>query len=258
MISIMMKVLRMFILFTLIPIQCIECSKESDKEDRKECLIKVDTIDFSFEIDYANPDKYLIPGTQSELNDSYLEEIRNSIGDPGNTIEDVLNVCHWVNQHFIFENAGGAMIGENTVNELFELRTFYGCHSQALIISSILREFGFPAIMIETVDVEWGYDYHAGSVQHFSGHVMSEVFVENAWTLLDNNCTYVKEYDPLNPYIPMLNYPTYAYFVFAKGTDIWDYTKNDDTFTHESLIFFSENIYCFEELFNTVEYIWSN
>lgn len=254
----MMKVFKMFILFAIIPLQFIECSRDVEEENNEGCYIDIDTLDFSFEIDYGNPGKYLIPCEQSDLDDSYLEEIRNSIGEPGNTIVDVLNVCLWVNQHFNFENAGGAMIGKNTVNELFELRTFYGCHSIALIISSILREFGFPAIMIETADIKWAYDYNTGTVEQFSGHVMSEIFVENNWILLDNNCTYVKEYDYLNPYISEMNYPAKGYFVFAKGIDIWDYTNKEETFTHKNLIFFAENVYCFEEKFNTVDYNWSD
>ena len=150
------------------------------------------------------------------------------------------------------------MAGKNTVDELYKIKTFYGCHSQALIISSILREFGFPAIMIETADVQWGYDYNAGIVQYFAGHVMSEIYVENKWILLDNNGSYVEDYNPMIPYIHVVNHPTNAYFVFAKGVDIWDYSAKDDSFTDNKLVFFSENIYCFEEMFNTVSYNWSN
>ncbi|MEN8227453.1 MAG: transglutaminase domain-containing protein [Bacteroidota bacterium] len=242
----------------MIPLFLAACCKNEEPDISKECKIDIDTIDFSFGIDYNDPGKYLIPGEESDLNDLYLEEIRDAVGTPENRIDDILLVCHWVNQHFTFDNAGGAMAGKNTVDELYEIKTFYGCHSLALIISSILREFGFPAIMIETADVQWGYDYHVGNLHYFAGHVMSEIFVENRWILLDNNCTYVEEYDFMNPYIPVSNHPTNAYFVFAKGVDIWDYSAKDDSFTGDHLIFFSENIYCFEEMFNTVSYHWSN
>ncbi|MEA3478540.1 MAG: hypothetical protein U9R60_10210, partial [Bacteroidota bacterium] len=175
---------------------------------------------------------------------------------PEDNIDDVLEVCQWINQHFTFENAGGAMMGVNTVDELYEIKTFYGCHSLALIISSVLREFGFPVIMIETADVRWGYNYHAGDTDFFAGHVMSEVFLEDTWILLDNNCTYVDEYNPDNPFITDMYQANTGYFVFAKGIDIWDYSGKDDSFTHENLIFFADNIYCFEELFFTVNYTW--
>lgn len=242
----------------MIPFLLTSCSKDSRKDISKDCLIDIDTIDFTFGIDYNDTVKYLIPGEQSNLNDTYLGEIKDAIGTPENNIDGILLVCQWVNQNFVFSNAGGNMIGKNTVDELYEIKTYYGCHSQALIISSILREFGFPTIMIETAEVEWGYKYNAGTIQHFAGHVMSEIYVESRWILLDNNCTYVEEYDVMNPFIPSLKYSADSYFVFAKGVDTWDYSAMEDSFTHDKLIFFSTHIYCFEKMFNTVSYIWNN
>jgi hypothetical protein len=253
-----MRTYNIFFLLLAILILSFSCSKDDVVNPSHECKIDIDTIDFTFGIDYDNPEKYLIPGEESDLKDNYLEEICNIVGIPNDSIDDILHVCHWINQNFTFEDARGAMIGENTVNELFEIKTFYGCHSLSLLISSVLREFGFPAVMIETADVLWGYAYNAGNVQYFAGHVMSEVYVENKWILLDNNCTYVEEYNPLNPFISAMNSPQDDYFVYAKGVDIWDYSERDDSFTHDKMVDFSENIYCFEEMFNTVNYHWSN
>lgn len=240
----------------------IYCEEEGEKEEEFEintdCNLDIDTLDFSFGIDYEDPDKYLTPGEQSDLNNTYFEEIKTAIGIPTNNFAGISQVCHWVNQNFIFENAGGAMIGINTVDELYVLKKFYGCHSAALIISSILREFGFPAVMIETASVQWAYDYKAGEVQYFSGHVMSEVFVNDQWILLDNNCTFIEDYDYLNPFISTMDSNPDDYFVFAKGIDIWDYSDQDGSFTHNKLVSFSNNVYCYEEMFNTVSYIWSN
>jgi len=198
----------------------------------------------------------MIPGEESDLSDVYLEELRSAIGTPEDKIEDILRICHWINQRFKFENAGGAMAGKNTVDELWEIKTFYGCHSLALIISSVLRELGFPAIMIETADVLWAYNYHEEKTQDFSGHVMSEIYVEGKWILLDNNCTYIEDYDPMNPFISIMYRTSTGYFVFAKGVDIWEYNGKNDSFTYNNLIFFSDNIYCFEEMFYTVSYNW--
>lgn len=252
------QILRILLNIASISLLLISCTKESEEERSKECKIDIDTLDFTFGLDYSEPSHYLVPGEQSDVSDIYLEEVRTAIGTPANNIDDVLALCQWVDQNFIFENAGGNMIGKNTVNELFAIKKFYGCHSQALIISSILREFGFPAIMIETADVQWGYDYWAGTVQSFAGHVMSEIYVEGKWILLDNNCTYVEEYNPLNPFIPEAYAYSKGYFVFAKGVDTWDYSGKDDSFTFDQLIFFSDNIYCFEHMFNTISYNWSN
>lgn len=238
-----------------------QCHKEKEEKavvKDKECHINIDTLDFTFGITYDDAGKYLVPGEQSSLRGSYLEEVKSAIGVPSKSISGMLTVCDWVHQNFSFQNAGGGMIGKVSVDELFEVRTIYGCHSEALIISSLLRELGFPAIMIETADVQWAYNYLSGYVHNFSGHVMSEIFIDDRWILLDNNGWYIAEYDPLNPYIPMRDEPANAYFVFAKGTDTWDYSKKDPDFTHDQLLFFSDNIYCFEEMFNTIEYIWTN
>lgn len=240
---------------TVIQLFLLACSRNDEPEIDRECHIDISILDFSFGIDYSDPVKYLIPGEQSNLNDSYLDEIREAVGIPEDSIAYILALCHWLSQNFTFENAGGGMIGKPTVDELYESKTFYGCHSEALLISSILRELGFPAVMIETFDVGWAYDYHAGNTENFAGHVMSEILVENKWILLDNDGTYVEEYDYSDPFIST-RHPSKGLFVFAKGLDTWDYSGKDESFTHDKLIFFSDNIYCFEEMFNTVDYDW--
>lgn len=244
------------ILLMLGSVQFIGCSKDTVEKNLNECLINVDTIDFSFGIDYDHPEIYLVPGEQSNLSDYHFQEIQTSLGTLENSITDILKVCHWLNQNFTFINAGGAMAGKVTADELYESKRFYGCHSLALLISSILRKYGFPAVMIETAAIRWAYDYNAGTAEGMIGHVMSEVYVEDNWILLDNNCTYVDEYDPLNPYIPVINHPTGAYFVFAKGLDTWDYSGKDSTFTDVQMFSFADNLPCFEELFQTVSYAW--
>jgi hypothetical protein len=249
------KTVRLVLLLCLLQPVLVDCSREVKPEVDRDCHIDISTYDFSFGIDYNDPGKYLIPGEQSNLTDAYRDEIRSAIGTPEDSIAYVLEVCHWVSQNFTFENAGGGMIGIPTVDDLYESKTFYGCHSEALLISGILRELGFPAIMIETFDVGWAYDYHAGRTESFAGHVMSEILVEDKWILLDNDGTYVDEYDCNDPFIST-RFQSKGLFAFAKGLDTWDYSGKDETYTHNMLIFFSDNIYCFEEMFDTVDYGW--
>jgi hypothetical protein len=242
--------------FVFLVLFIITCNKDKN-EDPFECNFNIDTLDFTFGIDYDNPENYLIPGEQSDLSEEYSELLSNDIDTPVTDIEGVLQVCHWINRNFTFEDAGGNMAGVNSVDELFEIKTFYGCHSLALLISSVLREYGIPAVMIETADIQWAYDYKEGSVDYFRGHVMSEVYINNTWILLDNNCTYVSDYDPGNPYIPVMNPNEKGLFVFAKGVDIWDYRGNNSSFTHDKMTDFSNNIYCYEDLFYTTNYKWN-
>lgn len=236
---------------------CISCDEDEKTSVDTTCNLDIDTIDFTFGIDYNFPANYLIPGEQSDLDSLYLEEVRNDVGSPVQTLNYILEICHWVNQNFTFENAGGAMIGVNSVNELFDMRKFYGCHSASLIISSILRGLDFPAVMIETASVQWAYDYKHGRTDNFGGHVMTEIYLNGNWILLDNNCTYVEDYDQMNPFIHTMGSNPDDYFVFAKGIDFWDYSSRRENFTHAKMLNFSDNVYCFEELFNTITYTWN-
>jgi hypothetical protein len=233
----------------------LACSRDQEAEMDTECHMDISMYDYSFGIDHGDPGRYLIPGEQSNLSDFYLEEIREVLGEPWDSMPYVLRLCEWVGENFTFDNAGGGMIGIPTVDELFLAKTFYGCHSHALIISSLLRELGFPALMIETADVQWAYDYHAGRTDSFRGHVMSEIFVADKWILLDNDGTYVEDYVYDDPFIST-RFPSKGLFVIAKGIDTWEYSHGKENFTHEKLIFFSDNIYCYEAMLNTVDYIW--
>ncbi|MFC1549932.1 transglutaminase-like domain-containing protein [Candidatus Neomarinimicrobiota bacterium] len=215
----------------------------------------MDNYDFSFGIDYDIPEKYLIPGEQSDLEDTYFEELKTLFDTPEKTISTMMNICNWFNHNFSFSNAGGSMIGKKTVNELYETKTYYGCHSAALVISSILREFGFPAVMIETASIDWAYDYNDNPNLAFGGHVMTEVYVEDKWILLDNNCQYIEDYSYLNPFISTAG-NNRGLFVYAKGIDTWDYGVRDESDTHSMMINFADNLGCFEEYFNTVNYYW--
>ncbi|MFC2151559.1 PKD domain-containing protein [Bacteroidota bacterium] len=220
------------------------------------CILDISEYDSSFGIDYNDPDKYLIPGNMSDLSDLYLNEIKNLIGTPEYSINGIKTVFNWFNSNFTFQNAGGAMIAQKTIDELYENKIFYGCHSASLILSSVLRELGFPAVMIETADIQWAYDYSAGLVDYFGGHVMSEIYVNESWILLDINGMFVESYNTLDPYIKMPDGS--ALFVYAKGIDIWDYGVLNEVDTHNFMIDFSENLICYESMFFSNNYQWKN
>ncbi len=245
------------ILFLVLLLTLSTCKKDSEIiEPEPTCTLDMANFDYSFGIDYSNPEIYLTPGEQSDLADNYLEEIRSDIGTPELNIAGIKTVCNWFQQNFTFSNAGGAMIGQKTVDELYEEKTHYGCHSSALLLSSILREFGFPTVMIETASIDWANKYNAGTAQGFGGHVMTEVYVSDKWMLLNDDCFIVQEYDYMNPYISM-RYPD-PLFVYAKGVDTWDYGVKSESDTHEKMINFAEEITCFEDWFGSVNYEWSN
>ena len=77
-----MKAVTIPILLTILQLFLVMCSTHKDPEIDKDCHIDIRTIDFTFEIDYSDLDKYLIPGEQSDLKDIYLEEIQAAVGTP--------------------------------------------------------------------------------------------------------------------------------------------------------------------------------
>ncbi|MFC1784098.1 hypothetical protein ACFL0J_00535 [Candidatus Neomarinimicrobiota bacterium] len=251
------KFIYSLLIFFLLSLSCKNSNNVLDNNEKDyPCNLNIENYDYSYGIKYDNPQLYLTPGTQSDLNDEYIEEIKTIIGTPGQSIPGILIVSEWFNQNFTFVNAGGDMIGRKTINELYESKTFYGCHSAALVISGILREFGFPTVMIETASIEWAYNYYDGTIQSFSGHVMTEVYVLEKWILLDNDGTYVEEYDCMNPFISRMDDP--GLFTYAKGKDIWDYGVREESNTHSLMITFSGNIGCFEDKINSTSYEWKN
>ena len=251
--------MRIFILIlTLLAV--ISCKKVDTVQSEYPCELDMERYDFSFGIEYDNPQKYLIPSDQSDVSSEYLEEIRELIGTPEMDLDGIKLVSDWFNKEFTFTSAGGANIGKFTINHHYETKTIYGCHSAALVISSVLRAFGFPTVMIETASILWAKEYFDGTNQGFAGHVMTEVYVNNNWILLDNNGTYIKDYYESNPYINTMttdfHYNEEGLFVIAKGVDIWDYGVHDHDDTRELMINFSDNLGCFEHLFGSMEYSW--
>jgi len=222
------------------------------------CHIETDTLYFDFQINYTNPDSFLIAGSQSVLDSTYILELSELFSDPSNNIEFVKTIAQWVNNSYSWIDTGGAKVGLVTANELYEKKELYGCHSAALMIAAILRAFNFPVVMIETASVDWAYKYKKGKTQNFIGHVMNEVYIESNWILLDNKGDMALEYDPDLPYIYRGIPGVRHLFVFAKGKDTWDYYEKSNSDTHAMMIFFSDNIYCYTPYLYTNKYEWSH
>lgn len=215
-------------------------------------------FDLSYGIDYSSPNKYLIAGDQSNLDEKHVSWVKGFVGEPDQTITYIKYVCDFINQQFAIENAGGAMIGLVTANDLFTDRKVYGCHSQALAISSVLRKLGFPCVLVEGASVKWAREYLQHTNQGLSGHVMTEVYINQHWILLDNNGQYVDNYDPLNPYIYWKGADSEGLLVIAKGVDTWEYYERLNAETDQLMFKYAFKLPCFEEYFNTTNYSWQN
>jgi len=114
--------------------------------------------------------------------------------------------------------------------------------------------------MVETASIKWAYDYRLGDRGMYDVRVMVEVYVDEHWILIDNNCTFVSDYNPENPFIPAMNKTIYpqGLFVYAKARDTWGYGVRNENDTYRKITHFANNILCFDSLFDNVEYTWKN
>ena len=176
-------------------------------------------------IDYSNPELYLTSGSQSSLNQQYFSEINKQIRIGGNDIENAGKIFGWKQGYFKTYSAGGKFIGKVTVNQIMGGKALSGCHDHGLVLVSVLRKYGFPAIMVDTAGIQWAFDYSEGKREGFRGHVFVEVYVKDKWILINSTSgRYVENYDPCNSVIPMTDSAeSRGYYALFKGLDPEEY-----------------------------------
>jgi hypothetical protein len=181
-------------------------------------------------IDYSHPELYLTAGNQSDLNKRYFDEINRQIKIKSNDIEGIRTIFNWKQGYFKAYAAGGALIGQITIDQIMEKRSLGGCHDHGLALVSILRSYGFPAVMVDAAGIQWAFDYREGKAKGFRGHVFVEAYVKNRWILIDSTSgEYVENYDPSNLVIPiklsvetrghLVLIESKGYFALFKGLD---------------------------------------
>jgi hypothetical protein len=171
-------------------------------------------------IDYGKPVLYLHPGLQSALDTGFKNLITREVGAISNDLSGMARLCKYFHTHFRY---GGFANYRLSINDLFRYAKIDGCTETALVISGMLRAFGFPAIMLWTVDMETARKTPPGSGIS-RGHQMVETFIGGTWLLLDGKGRYCDSYDPHNPFIIRHNPDSTvdSGFVLAKGIDSWD------------------------------------
>lgn len=196
------------------------------------------------QIDYSNPKLYLRPGKQSDLSEQYFNEIKRQIRIGNKDIESVGAIFKWKQSYFDTYSAGGKFIGKKTVNQIMEEKALSGCHDHGLVLVSILRQYGLPAIMVDTASIQWATDYSEGKREGFRGHVFVEAYVENNWILINSTSgEYIENYDPCNPVIPITDsVESKGYFVLFKGLDPEEYGINSKEQLRENMKIFAGKV----------------
>lgn len=195
-------------------------------------------------IDYASPTKYLQAGTQSRLTEPNLAVVRTEVSSASDQFRQAGAAAEWVRTAFRVEPAGGATIGNTDVNTLMRTRVITGCHDSALVLSTVLRSFGIPAIMVDTASVQWAEDFNAGKAAGDTGHVFVEAYIDGRWRLIECGAgIYASDYDPANPLIISPSMPdAKGYYVLAKGPDPAGYGVTSGSALHERFLAFAKSL----------------
>jgi hypothetical protein len=179
-------------------------------------------------IDYSTPGKYLQAGRISGLSAENAEKVKKYIGldetaTPKLTIVKAVYRFMLDKGNFSSQAAGGSLIAKRTINQVFQDKALSGCHDYGLVLSSLLRLYGIPAVFVDTALLSWANDYVGGKAAGFDGHIFVEAFVDGKWILLNSTIPQmISEYNPQNPLLGFsLNGS--EYFVMFKGIDPWDY-----------------------------------
>jgi hypothetical protein len=180
-------------------------------------------------IDYSNPELFLKPGNQSMINNQNASIIQNQIYSVSHDMAGISAVYSWKDHTFKNYAAGGIYVGKRTVDKLIESRQLSGCHDHGLLLSSVLRKYGFPSIMVDATGIQWAYDYAKTKSGGFSGHIFVETYLNGRWILINSTSgEYIYEYNPANPVIPMKSpVENRGYYTLFKGFDPEDYGITD-------------------------------
>ena len=158
-------------------------------------------------------------------------------------IDHLALIYHWLQTDFTNFSARGATIGSVTVDQLLESRQLGGCHDYGILFAAVVRELGYPAVMIDSYSIAWIEGYQNGTSENHVGHVFVEVFLDNEWILVDpTNGWYVEEgYNPSNPIIPLKgsisgsSNEIYGFYVDLKGLDSWSYGIHNNAALTEAM-----------------------
>ena len=188
----------------------------------------------AFEIEYTEPARYLEQGEQTIISDpDILVPLRNQ----GKGINHLSLIYDWLHTEFTQYSARGGTIGEVTVDQLLSDRKLGGCHDYGLVFAAVVRELGYPAVMIDSYSIAWIEQFQQGEGDMHIGHVFVEVYLVDEWILVDpTNGWYVETgYNPSNPVIPLKgpiagsSKEIYGFYVGLKGLDTWAYGISSNT-----------------------------
>lgn len=204
------------------------CSDKSNPADSENDLTDEEYTIEPYDIDYDDPEKYVISGIQTTITAEQFTNISQYFKFETINFAALKKIYDWKNSFFQNVNAGGKYVGKNTINDLLQNKELTGCHDHGLVLVSLLRKFKMPAIMVDATGIGWALLY-PDQVSYFSGHVLIEIYLDNKWMLFDSvNGIYISDYNPRNPIIPITtSNEDIGYYAMFKGLDPAEYGITD-------------------------------
>jgi transglutaminase-like putative cysteine protease len=172
---------------------------------------------------YNGPDKQIPADVVNYANGSEQSQMTQMIVDvaaglDANTRrERMLKAVDFVWEYFEYDNREAHLSFTRTADQLFRNKVLGGCSDYALVQATLFRALNIPSRLVLTADVEWMGKYKTNKLYMTRGHVFIEVYLEDAWYLVDTAYrTFYIDYRP-----EQRNYPRDLYYVF-RGADYWE------------------------------------
>ena len=171
-------------------------------------------------MDYTDYDYFLSEGKWTSLSYENCREIGGALDlktddDDYTKLSRILHLrddlMTWENRH----------MPNVTADFIWETKNVEGCADVALFTSTVLRKYGLPTIMVNSV-----YVPEDGNVSSMSGHFFLEVYADKKWILVDPSTLEIfNEYDPLDGRI--FTHGDRSYFIVRKGLNVADHSCPD-------------------------------
>lgn len=206
-------------------------------EDPSADLLPQYPVDFG--IDYAHPEAYLTQTEQSRISDP---KVLDSLRGMKKGLAQLRAAYRWEMSRVEYNPDRTRRISVVNVDNLLACGLVSGCTEFALVYSAIVRELGYPAVIVHTADLDGIRQCQRGEKGPFAGHAFVEVFVDDHWILVDSTTGgYVYAgYDTANPAIAEPGHPNR--YVLGKFVDIGPYGQAGRYETSPRMIFVANRL----------------
>ena len=174
-------------------------------------------------VDHTDPWIYSKPTLQTQLSSKDSDMLVQQF--PGdNTILKIGLILDWVRKNFNRYRGRGKMVAKQSAQEIFISKRLSGCNDWGIILTSLLRNLGYPVVFMNAAGIEWAKRYKKDPSIEFMGHTFLEIYVEGTWIVMDSvTGEYIEDYDFNDPVIPIPKKRAgeIGYFVYQKGLDHW-------------------------------------